>query len=154
VRSRYLSRYSTRAEYDSAIDVMEEIPQDLAITRHWVARIRQGLHGDPGRLQPEQLRLGQRTEDAPGTGLPADADCPPDVRLQPHFSRSFQALRAEVHDDGGMRRVIGWLRAAITLIIGSANAALRQLGRRSANAAPAAAVAARVQLVDSETRRS
>lgn len=66
--------------------------------------------------------------------------------------KSFQALRAEVPDDGGMRRVIGWLWAAATLIFGSAYAALRQLGRRSAKAAPAAAVAARVKLVDLETR--
>jgi hypothetical protein len=85
--------------------------------------------------------------------------CRPMVTARPtcgsnHISPAFQALRAEVPDDGGMRRVIGWLRAAITLIIGSANAALRQLGRRSANAAPAAAVEARVKLVDSETRRS
>jgi hypothetical protein len=52
-----------------------------------------------------------------------------------------------------MRRVIGWLTAAIiiTLIFGSAYAALQQFGRRSANAAPAAAAAAQVQLIGSET---
>jgi hypothetical protein len=52
-----------------------------------------------------------------------------------------------------MRRAIGWLTAAIiiTLIFGSTYAALQQLGRRSANAAPAAAAAAQVQLIGSET---
>lgn len=52
-----------------------------------------------------------------------------------------------------MRRVIAWLTAAIvvTLIFGSAYVALQQLGRRSANAAPAAAAAAQVQLIGSET---
>ena len=52
-----------------------------------------------------------------------------------------------------MRRVIGWLTAAviITLVFGSVYAALQQLGRRSANAAPAAAAAAQVQLIGSET---
>jgi hypothetical protein len=52
-----------------------------------------------------------------------------------------------------MRRVIAWLTAAIvvTLIFGSAYVALQQLGRRSANAAPAAAAAAQVQLTGSET---
>jgi hypothetical protein len=51
-----------------------------------------------------------------------------------------------------MRRLIGWLTAAIiiTLIFGSTYAALQQLGRRSANAAPAAAAAAQVQLIGSE----
>lgn len=82
-------------------------------------------------------------------GFPAAC---PDGRSCQQLPRSFPALRAEVPDDGGMRRVIGWLRAAVTLIFGSAYAALRQLGRRSATAAPAAAVAARAQLVDSETR--
>jgi hypothetical protein len=52
-----------------------------------------------------------------------------------------------------MRRAIGWLTAAIiiTLIFGSSYAALQQLGRRSANAAPAAAAAAKAQLIGSET---
>lgn len=52
-----------------------------------------------------------------------------------------------------MRRVVAWLTAAIvvTLIFGSAYGALQQLGRRSANAAPAAAAAAQVQLIGSET---
>ncbi|MCU1500120.1 MAG: hypothetical protein JWM47_4073, partial [Acidimicrobiales bacterium] len=55
--------------------------------------------------------------------------------------------------DGGMRRVTGWLTAAIiiTLIFGSSYTALQQLGRRSANAAPAAAAAAKAQLIGSET---
>jgi hypothetical protein len=54
--------------------------------------------------------------------------------------------------DGVMRRVIGWLTAAIivTLIFGSVYGALQQLGRRSANAAPAAAGAAEVQQIGSE----
>ncbi|WP_157769038.1 hypothetical protein [Pseudarthrobacter sulfonivorans] len=51
-----------------------------------------------------------------------------------------------------MKRVIGWLAAAVitTLIFGSVYVSLQQLGRRSANAAPAAAAAARVQLIGSE----
>ncbi|WP_427007417.1 hypothetical protein [Pseudarthrobacter sp. H2] len=51
-----------------------------------------------------------------------------------------------------MQRVIGWLTAVIviTLIFGSAYAALQQLGRRSANAAPAAAAAAQIQLIGSQ----
>jgi hypothetical protein len=52
-----------------------------------------------------------------------------------------------------MQRVIGWLTAAIivTLIFGSTYGALQQFGRRSADAAPAAAAAAEVQLMGSET---
>lgn len=52
-----------------------------------------------------------------------------------------------------MRRVIAWLTAAIvvTLMFGSAYVALQQLGRRSADAAPAAAAAAQVQLIGAET---
>jgi hypothetical protein len=55
-------------------------------------------------------------------------------------------------DDGGMQRVIGWLAAAVitTLIFGSVYVSLQQLGRRSADAAPAAAAAAQVQLIGSE----
>lgn len=55
-------------------------------------------------------------------------------------------------DDGDMQRVIGWLTAAIviTLIFGSAYVALQRLGRRPANAAPAAAVAAQFQLIGTE----
>ena len=51
-----------------------------------------------------------------------------------------------------MRRVIAWLAAAIvvTLIFGSVYVTLQQFGRRSANAAPAAAAAAQVQLIGSE----
>lgn len=62
------------------------------------------------------------------------------------------AAWAEVPHDGGMRRVISWLTAAIiiTLIFGSTYAALQQLGRRSANAAPAAAADAKAQLIGSE----
>lgn len=55
--------------------------------------------------------------------------------------------------DGGMRRATGWLTAAviITLIFGSSYAAFQQLGRRAANAAPAAAAAAKAQLIGPET---
>jgi hypothetical protein len=51
-----------------------------------------------------------------------------------------------------MQRVIGWLTAAVitTLIFGSVYVSLQQLGRRSADAAPAAAAAAQVQLIGSE----
>ena len=54
--------------------------------------------------------------------------------------------------DGGMQRVIGWLAAAVitTLIFGSVYVSLQQLGRRSADDAPAAAAAAQVQLIGSE----
>src|SRR6478735_3241432 len=47
-----------------------------------------------------------------------------------------------------MRRTVGWLTAAlvVTLIFGSVYVALQQLGRRSANEAPEAALAAQVQL--------
>lgn len=52
-----------------------------------------------------------------------------------------------------MRRVIGWLAAAVivTLIFGSVYVAFQQEGRRSANAAPASAAAAQVQLLGSDT---
>ena len=52
-----------------------------------------------------------------------------------------------------MGRILGWLAAAVvvTLIFGSVYVAFQQLGRRSANDAPAAAAAARVQQVPAGT---
>jgi hypothetical protein len=51
-----------------------------------------------------------------------------------------------------MRRFIMWLTAAIivTLIFGSLYLTLQRLGRSSANAAPAAAVATQAQMIDSD----
>lgn len=51
----------------------------------------------------------------------------------------------------GMRRVIGWLAAAVvvTLVFGSLYVVFQLSGRRSANIAPAAAAAAQVQLLGS-----
>ncbi|MET3932778.1 hypothetical protein [Arthrobacter sp. OAP107] len=47
-----------------------------------------------------------------------------------------------------MRRTVGWLTAVlvVSLVFGSVYVALQQLGRSSANEAPAAALAAQVQL--------
>lgn len=60
-------------------------------------------------------------------------------------------MGAAAHD-GGMQRVIGWLAAAVitTLIFGSVYVSFQQLGRRSANDAPAAAAAAQVQRIGSD----